>query len=109
MLAYLVRRILVALPVVLGVTVITYMIISLAPGDAVDLLVDPHMSQFDIDQRRDLGLDQPAAVRYAFWLKELVHSMLDVVRQDYIRSARAKGVGERSLVHKHAPAPSTSG
>ncbi|HWI51666.1 MAG TPA: ABC transporter permease, partial [Symbiobacteriaceae bacterium] len=29
-------------------------------------------------------------------------SMLDVVRQDYIRTARAKGVAERLVVYKHA-------
>ena len=29
-------------------------------------------------------------------------SMLDVIRQDYIRTARAKGVAERSVIYKHA-------
>ena len=29
-------------------------------------------------------------------------SMLDVIRQDYIRTARAKGVKERVVIYKHA-------
>jgi len=70
-LKYLIRRILIALPVILGVTIITYTIISLAPGDIVDLQVDPNMSAADRAQmRRDLGLDKPIYVRYAVWLKE---------------------------------------
>jgi peptide/nickel transport system permease protein len=77
MLKYLVRRIFIALPVILGVTVISYFIISLAPGNAVDLMVDPTMSKADIAQRKhDLGLDQPIPVRYAHWLVELAHGNL---------------------------------
>jgi peptide/nickel transport system permease protein len=73
MLKYLLRRILIALPVILGVTVITYMIISAAPGDAVDLMVDPNISKSDLEQRRhDLGLDQPVYVQYAKWLGHLM-------------------------------------
>jgi peptide/nickel transport system permease protein len=73
MLKYLLRRILIAIPVVLGVTIITYLIISTAPGDAVDLMVDPTMSKADIDQhRRDLGLDQPVYVQYAKWFGQLM-------------------------------------
>lgn len=72
MLKYVVKRLLIALPVILGVTVINYFIISLAPGDVVDLLVDPNISQADIEQRREaLGLNDPIPVRYAKWLREL--------------------------------------
>jgi peptide/nickel transport system permease protein len=77
MLKYLIKRILIALPVILGVTVISYLIISLAPGDAVDLMVDPTMSKADLEQRReDLGLNDPIPVRYAKWLGELAQGNL---------------------------------
>ena len=73
MLKYLLRRILIALPVILGVTIITYTIISLAPGDVVDLMVDPNMSANDKAQMRsDLGLDKPIPVQYGIWLKNLL-------------------------------------
>jgi len=95
-LKYLIRRILVALPVILGVTVISYFIISLAPGDAVDLMVDPTMSKTDIEQRRhDLGLDKPAYVRYGIWLKELSQGNLGY---SYLNSQPVeKRIGERII------------
>jgi peptide/nickel transport system permease protein len=59
----------------LGITVITYLLISLSPGDPVTALIDPEemnvLSQVQIDRMRsDLGLDDPIPVRYALWLKE---------------------------------------
>lgn len=69
MFRYLIKRVLVALPVLLGVTIIMYTIISLMPGDIVDLMVDPNLTKAEKEQRRhDLGLDQPIHVRYVKWL-----------------------------------------
>src|SRR5665811_2367816 len=36
------------------------------------------------------------------WARYMRSSMLEVIRQDYIRTARAKGVSERRVVNKHA-------
>jgi peptide/nickel transport system permease protein len=36
------------------------------------------------------------------WARYMRSSMLEVIRQDYIRTARAKGVPERSVINKHA-------
>ncbi len=72
MVAYLLRRLLWALPVLLGVTVVSYTIISLAPGDPVDAMVNPNASHYELEQRRaDLGLNRPLPVRYMKWLGEL--------------------------------------
>ncbi len=38
----------------------------------------------------------------AFMTRSTRSSMLDVIRQDYLRMARAKGVSERKVIHKHA-------
>jgi peptide/nickel transport system permease protein len=77
MLRYLFKRLLIAVPVILGVTIINYFIISMAPGDAVDLLVDPNTSQSDIAAKREaLGLNDPIPVRYVRWLGELGHGNL---------------------------------
>jgi peptide/nickel transport system permease protein len=77
MLKYLLKRILVALPVLLGVTVISYFIISLAPGDAVSLLVDPNISKADLEQRREeLGLNDDIHVRYVKWLGQTLQGNL---------------------------------
>ena len=94
MLKYLMKRILIALPVILGVTVISYLIISLAPGDAVDLMVDPNISKADLEQRReDLGLNDPIYVQYGKWLGQLVQGNLGY---SYTNSQPvAKRIGER--------------
>jgi peptide/nickel transport system permease protein len=73
MFQYLIRRILIAIPVLLGVTIINFYIINLAPGDAVDLMVYPGMSAADVArQRESLGLNDPIYVRYVKWLGNLV-------------------------------------
>lgn len=77
MIKYIVRRLLVSVPVLFGVTLIAYFIITLAPGDAVDMLVSPGLSPQDIALKRQaLGLDEPVLVQYVKWLNELVHGNL---------------------------------
>lgn len=94
MLKYLFKRSLIALPVLLGITLISYVIISLAPGDIVDLMVNPRISQADKEQvRQNLGLNDPIPVRYAKWLGQIAQGNLGysfITRQPV--SAR---IGER--------------
>ncbi|HYM68221.1 MAG TPA: ABC transporter permease [bacterium] len=74
---YLVRRLLITVPVLLGVTAMSYLIISLTPGDPVQALIDPSMSAADVQiKRHALGLDQPIYVRYVKWLGEMAHGNL---------------------------------
>lgn len=74
---YILRRLLVSIPVLFGVTVIAYFIMTLAPGDAVDMLVDPGLSPQDIALKKQaLGLDQPVIVQYVRWLGQLVQGNL---------------------------------
>src|SRR5436190_1401339 len=70
--SYIIRRVLIAIPVLFGITVIAFAILSTAP-DPIGALIDPErratMTPADIEQvRRDLGLDGPPYVRYARWL-----------------------------------------
>ncbi|MDR7542868.1 MAG: ABC transporter permease [Armatimonadota bacterium] len=74
---YLVRRLLITIPILLGITVMSYFIMTLTPGDPVRMLVDPSMSEADVEiRRRALGLDQPVYIRYVKWLNELAHGNL---------------------------------
>jgi peptide/nickel transport system permease protein len=41
-------------------------------------------------------------VNISFWTRFIRSSMLEVLRQDYVRTARAKGLGERVVIMKHA-------
>ncbi len=74
---YILRRLLISIPVLFGVTVIAYFIMTLAPGDAVDMLVDPGLSPEDIALKKQaLGLDQPVFVQYIRWLEQLAQGNL---------------------------------
>jgi peptide/nickel transport system permease protein len=39
---------------------------------------------------------------FAFISRQMRSSMLEVIRQDYIRTARAKGLAERTVIYRHA-------
>jgi ABC-type dipeptide/oligopeptide/nickel transport system permease component len=59
------RRILGAIPVLLGISFLIFMLMHIAPGDPVSLLLGDDVTPEDIAQmRRELGLDQPLIVQY---------------------------------------------
>ncbi|MBI4539798.1 MAG: ABC transporter permease [Gemmatimonadetes bacterium] len=69
MTAYIARRLVGAVPLVIGIATIIFFILSLAPGDPTSLYFGPNVSPEAIAQmRRNLGLDQPVHVRYVRWL-----------------------------------------
>lgn len=82
---YILRRILQALPVLLGITIVTFTFIELAPGDAVmamilaDMQTGGRVTKIDVEaMRKQMGLDQPAPVRYARWLGEMLQGNMGV-------------------------------
>ena len=79
---YIFRRILQALPVLFGITLITFTFTELAPGDAVSaMLLEQDGSAIDIDVdalRAKYGLDQPAPVRYVRWLGSILQGNMGV-------------------------------
>lgn len=77
MLNYTLRRLLYLIPTILGITLVTFFIVSLAPGDPVSLqqsgLLNSNISlQAYQDMRHLYGLDQPIHVRYYTWLVRLI-------------------------------------
>ena len=66
---YILRRLAGAIPLVLGIATIIFFLVSLAPGDPVDRLLAPGVTQEVIDQTRaNFGLDQPIHIRYVKWM-----------------------------------------
>ena len=79
--AYVMRRLLIAIPVLIGITIIGFVALSLAPGDPLTARTDPsmlaRMSAADLAARRHaLGLDQPLPVQYLAWLGGLLQGNL---------------------------------
>jgi peptide/nickel transport system permease protein len=74
MLRYVVQRLLQGLIVIFLVTLVTFIILQLAPGSPVDILIgEAQVSQEQIDAiTRKWGLDQPPHVQYLTWLGNVV-------------------------------------
>jgi len=74
---YLLRRILITLPILFGVTVLSYAILSFTPGDPAQMEISPNMSEADVEiKRHAFGLDQPVYLRYVHWLNEVIRGNL---------------------------------
>jgi peptide/nickel transport system permease protein len=57
------------LPVVFGISVIVFLMISLIPGDVVDIMLGTNATpETAAELRKNLGLDQPVHVRYLHWI-----------------------------------------
>jgi len=73
---YILRRLLLIPVLLLGITVLDYVFISVAPGDPITAMMDPEIMlaqtpEYIEARKRELGLDQPIMVRYAAWVKEV--------------------------------------
>ncbi|MBT6145099.1 MAG: ABC transporter permease [Gemmatimonadetes bacterium] len=88
MIQYVVQRLLLAIPTMLGITLVSFLIMHLAPGDPVDLFLGgaaggEGLSTDQRDQlektrqqlRHQLGLDRPLHEQYGSWLSRLVLSV----------------------------------
>lgn len=66
---YLFKRLLIAIPTLIAISMVIYLVLSLAPGDPLGELANSPSITPEIREniRRSLGLDQPIPVRYAKW------------------------------------------
>src|ERR1700679_3942760 len=77
MLSVLPRRLLSALPVLLIVSLITFAMIHLIPGDSAAAIAGLSATPDQIANiRHDLGLDQPLATQFVRWYANLLHGDL---------------------------------
>jgi peptide/nickel transport system permease protein len=68
-----IRRLLHMIPVLLGISLLTFVVIQLAPGDFLSQMeLNPQISPESIASMRDrFGLDEPWYVQYVIWLKNI--------------------------------------
>ena len=77
MLRYLVRRLALTVPVLLGVATLVFALIHLVPGDPVQSMLGETASQEEVEQlRHTLGLDRPLLVQYQSFLVGLARGDL---------------------------------
>src|ERR1700675_552098 len=76
---YALRRLGYAVPILIGVSIVVFALIKMAPGDAADLLIPPETPKEVAAQiRAKLGLDKPMHVQYAVWLGRMVRGDLGI-------------------------------
>ncbi|HJM82373.1 MAG TPA: ABC transporter permease [Nitrospinota bacterium] len=71
---YVIKRTLMMVPMMIGITMISFLIIHLAPGDPTEMLTDlnPHSSAESLKKLRELyNLDKPLAFQYFLWVKDI--------------------------------------
>ena len=76
---YVIRRLLQAAPLLLVISLLTFLIVEIAPGDATQMYVNPEQGadpEYLAQVRRSLGLDEPFYVRYVAWLGRTVQGDL---------------------------------
>jgi peptide/nickel transport system permease protein len=79
MLRYFIRRLLLTIPVLVGVATLVFALIHFIPGDPAQAMLGEGASPADIAQLRErLGLDQPLLVQYASFLRGLLRGDLGV-------------------------------
>ena len=72
---YLIRRLLIAIPSLLGISVVLFTVLALAPGDPFgELATNPSIPpEVQAALRLKFGLDDPVPVRYLHWLTAMLH------------------------------------
>jgi len=74
---YIIKRLIQLIPVIIGVTIIAFSLIQLAPGDPARTMLGQHATQQEINEIREkYGLDEPIYVQYAIWLNGVLHGDL---------------------------------
>lgn len=77
MLRYLIRRVLLTIPVLLGVATLVFSLIHLVPGDPAQAMMGDGASPQDVAElRKTLGLDQPLLTQYATFLRNALQGDL---------------------------------
>jgi peptide/nickel transport system permease protein len=71
---YVIRRVLIAIPVLVGISMVLFSVLALAPGDPFEELATNSNVPAEVAQRlrAQFGLDQPLPVRYLKWLTSMV-------------------------------------
>ncbi len=71
--SYILRRLLSAVPVLLGLSVIVFLIMEAIPGDTATAILGSYATPENVEKlNRDLGLDKPMIVRYVSWLANML-------------------------------------
>lgn len=73
MTGYIFKRLISAIPVLLGISVIVFLIMAMIPGDPATAILGSYATPENVEKlNRDLGLDKPLVQRYFIWLANML-------------------------------------
>jgi ABC-type dipeptide/oligopeptide/nickel transport system permease component len=93
MLQYVVRRLLLAIPILVAVVTLVFFVVRMAPGDPAQVILGDSASQESLDSlRSELGLDRPIMVQYGEFLFSVVRGDLgeSIIRKQSINTIVAE-------------------
>ncbi|MDA7026091.1 ABC transporter permease [Bacillus sp. CLL-7-23] len=97
MISYIIRRTLMSIPILLGITILSFAIMKAAPGDPMALMMDPTISTADRAKFIEkYGLNEPEHVQYLKWLGNMVQG-------DFGTSIIRKGTPVSDLIVARLP------
>jgi len=98
---FVLKRLLLAIPTLLGVTVLTFILLHLAPGNLAQTLAGENATPAQVTRiTHELGLDRPLYQQYAIWLNKLAHGDLGFSyrRQTSVISLIGERIGRTLLL-----------
>lgn len=95
--SYILKRLVHMIPLLMGITFLSFLIISMAPGDYLTTLkMNPQISKETISRlANEFGLDQPVYIQYLKWLWQVLH--LNLGESIAYRVGVVDLIGSRSL------------
>jgi peptide/nickel transport system permease protein len=79
MTAFIIQRLLISIPLLLGITFVTFVIVNAQGNPVADLQRNPRFRPADIERiRENLGLNEPLTVRYFKWVSNLARGDLGI-------------------------------
>lgn len=97
MVSYIIRRLLMTIPLLFGITILAFLIMQLAPGDPTSLVIDPRIRSEDLAAYMDkYGLNEPIHIQYFKWLGNMLQG-------DFGNSLIRQGVEVSELIIARLP------
>lgn len=74
---YILKRILQSIPILIGITLLTFFIMQLTPGNPMQTMINPKISPAElVKAERSLGFDKPIIIQFFSWFKEILRGNL---------------------------------
>ncbi len=74
---FIIKRLIQSIPVIIGITILSFAIMELSPGDPLANFINPNISLEDLEASREaMGLNDAWYVQYGKWIKEIANGNL---------------------------------